>query len=86
VFSSLFFIILPNIEKYFPGIHFPWNSLSKKKLLSCKQTGPKTSLPYMSFVPSPIDSLHLHLSPAVDSSLIANNALILLSVTLVREA
>jgi len=38
------------------------------------------------FVPSPIDSLHLHLSPAVDSSSIANDALILLSVTLAREA
>jgi hypothetical protein len=46
VFSSSFFIILPNIGKYFseihfPGIHFPRNSLSKRKLLSCKQTGPK---------------------------------------------
>jgi hypothetical protein len=45
VFSNLFSITLPNIEKYFseihfPGIHFPWNSLSKKKLLSSKQTGP----------------------------------------------
>jgi hypothetical protein len=46
VFSNLFFITLSNIGKYFPGIHFPGihfsrNSLSKKKLLSCKQTGPK---------------------------------------------
>jgi len=40
VFSNLLFITLPNIEKYFFGIHFPWNSLSKKKLLSSKQTGP----------------------------------------------
>lgn len=46
----------------------------------------KTSLPSVPFVPSPIDSLHLHLSPAVDSSSIANDALILLSVTLAREA
>jgi len=42
VFSNLFSITLPNIGKYFPGIHFPRNSLSKKKLLSCKQTGPNT--------------------------------------------
>jgi len=40
VFSNLFSITLPNIGKYFPGIHFPWNSLSKNKLLSYKQTGP----------------------------------------------
>ena len=46
MFSNLFFITLPNIEKYFlgihfSGIHFPRNSLSKKKLLSNKQTEPK---------------------------------------------
>jgi len=46
VFSNLFFITLPNIGKYFSGIHFPWNSLSKKKLLSSKQTGPYFSLHY----------------------------------------
>ena len=40
MFSNLFSITLPNIGKYFPGIHFPRNSLSKRKLLSCKQTGP----------------------------------------------
>jgi hypothetical protein len=37
MFSNLFSITLPNIGKYFPGIHFPRNSLSKKKLLSSKQ-------------------------------------------------
>jgi len=41
VFSNLFSITLPNIKKYFPGIHFLRNSLSKRKLLSSKQTGPK---------------------------------------------
>jgi len=46
VFSNLFSTTLPNIKKYFPGIHFPGihflrNSLSKRKLLSSKQTGPK---------------------------------------------
>jgi len=41
VFSNLFSITLPNIGKYFPGIHFPRNLLSKKKLLSSKQTGSK---------------------------------------------
>ena len=28
MFSNLFSITLPNIGKYFPGIHFPRNSLS----------------------------------------------------------
>jgi len=28
MFSNLFSITLPNIGKYFPGIHFSWNSLS----------------------------------------------------------
>jgi hypothetical protein len=46
VFSNLFSITLPNIGKYFSGIHFPWNSLSKKKLLSSKQTGPKTKMKF----------------------------------------
>jgi hypothetical protein len=40
VFSNLLSITLPNIGKYFPGIHFPRNSLSKRKLLSSKQTRP----------------------------------------------
>ena len=45
MFSSSFFITLPNIGKYFPGIHFPGihfprNSLSKRKQLYCKQTEP----------------------------------------------
>jgi hypothetical protein len=39
VFSNLFSFTLPNIGKYFPGIHFPRNSLSKRKLLSSKQKG-----------------------------------------------
>jgi hypothetical protein len=42
VFSNLFLITLPNIEKYFPGIHFPRISLFKRKLLSSKQTGSKS--------------------------------------------
>jgi len=45
MFSNSFSITLPNIGKYFsgihfPGIHFPRNSLSKRKQLSCKQTEP----------------------------------------------
>jgi hypothetical protein len=38
MFSNLFFFTLTNIEKYFPRIHFPRNSLFKKKLFSSKQT------------------------------------------------
>ena len=40
MFSNLLSITLPNIGKYFPGIHFSRNSLSKRKLFSSKQTGP----------------------------------------------
>jgi len=38
MFSNLFSITLPNIGKYFLGIHFFRNLLSKKTLLSSKQT------------------------------------------------
>jgi len=40
VFSSLFSITLPNIEKYFSEIYFSRNLFSKKKQFSCKQTNP----------------------------------------------
>jgi hypothetical protein len=30
MFSNLFFITLPNIKKYFPGIYFSQNLFSKK--------------------------------------------------------
>jgi hypothetical protein len=48
MFSNLLSITLPNIGKYFSGIHFTGiyflrNSLSKKKLLSGKQMGPENS-------------------------------------------
>jgi hypothetical protein len=41
VFSNLFSITLPNIEKYFPGIHFTRNSLSKKKTTFQQTNGAK---------------------------------------------
>ena len=69
MFSSSFSITLPNIRKYFPGIyfsgiHFPWNSLSKRNSLSCKQTEPKSPL-IMSFDSSMHSALETNFSVLV---------------------
>ena len=50
MFSSSFFITLPNIGIHFSGIHFPEihfprNSLSKRKPISSKQTGLNVNSP-----------------------------------------
>ena len=53
MFSNLFFITLPNIGKYFPGIHFPRNSLSPEFTFQKETTFQQTNgaLIYFQFHP-----------------------------------